>query len=191
MFPLQIVSDIAIISGSLAMLYSILLLNNLVNQLTLLKGKFQSKSVNNLIKSLIYLFTESETSDLLEEIVIFYNMYKENEVKRKIIEEVSNRSKKVISDIEDVLKKAKDVYVVDDDIKKIRLDLKVLKLGVISVIIADLVLIAMKLIGIQAEYIFLVYVSMAYGLAIIIAFLVLIALKRRRLMRKVSEINDK
>jgi hypothetical protein len=191
MFPLQIVSDIAIISGSLAMLYSILLLNNLVNQLTLLKGKFQSKSVNNLIKSLIYLFTESETSDLLEEIVIFYNMYKEYEVKRKIIEEVSNRSKKVISDIEDVLKKAKDVYVVDDDIKKIRLDLKVLKLGVISVIIADLVLIAMKLIGIQAEYIFLVYVSMAYGLAIIIAFLVLIALKRRRLMRKVSEINDK
>jgi|GEM_PF-975407 hypothetical protein len=191
MFPLQIVSDIAIISGSLAMLYSILLLNNLVNQLTLLKGKFQSKSVNNLIKSLIYLFTESETSDLLEEIVIFYNMYKEYEVKRKIIEEVSNRSKKVISDIEDVLKKAKDVYVVDDDIKKIRLDLKVLKLGVISVIIADLVLIAMKLIGIQAEYIFLVYVSMAYGLAIIIAFLVLIALKRRRLMKKVSEINDK
>jgi len=147
--------------------------------------------VNNLIKSLIYLFTESETSDLLEEIVIFYNMYKEYEVKRKIIEEVSNRSKKVISDIEDVLKKAKDVYVVDDDIKKIRLDLKVLKLGVISVIIADLVLIAMKLIGIQAEYIFLVYVSMAYGLAIIIAFLVLIALKRRRLMKKVSEINDK
>jgi|GEM_PF-1182021 len=91
------------------------------------RGKARAERVNTLkfLRALSDLFTESEASKLIEEVIFHYTSAQtEDEAKKEVMRSISTKMSSVIEEIKQVLNAAMENYRLDQSLTALKLNLK-------------------------------------------------------------------
>ncbi|BBD73866.1 hypothetical protein HS1genome_2255 [Sulfodiicoccus acidiphilus] len=139
------------------------------------------------LKSVMDLFTDSETSTLLEEAVNYYTVVKSKDRSEVVVDAVSERIGKIIAEIDSVLSKAKAVDQVNQEMYKFRLVAKFMGALLISGVVLGVV--SLLIPPYLAQFSLYLYGLLTFYVAMALTFLSYLLYKQhhiRAFLRRIS-----